>query len=198
MAHGLHPVSTNLSLLLSLSLPPSPPLSTSCTRDPPPSPRGLYLSSSPLSLRWGKETINDQQIKFLLCTASSLNLSPTVYVSVINHVHIYLASSWLQVPLAESLVESFWGRAVLAKHSNHLEAGREGYLAARKLDHLSSQAHISPQHDRWQAEGTACRGFMLNNQSAAQSWGEVFLMGDTLQKLDGYQEWTNKSAVSQG
>ncbi|CAL8360356.1 unnamed protein product [Arctogadus glacialis] len=100
------------------------------------------------------------------------------------------------VPLVESLVESFWGRAVLAKHSNHLEAGREGYLAARKLDHLYSQAQISPQHDRWQAEGTACRGFMLNNQSAAQSWGEVFLMGDTLQKLDGYQEWTN--AVSQG
>ena len=50
MAHGLPRVNQSLSP----PLPPSPPLSTSCTRDLPPSPRGLYLSSSPLSLRWGE------------------------------------------------------------------------------------------------------------------------------------------------
>ena len=48
--------------------------------------------------------------------------------------------------LVESLVEWFWGRAVLAKHSNHLDAGREAYLAARTLDRLYSQAQISPHH----------------------------------------------------
>ena len=48
--------------------------------------------------------------------------------------------------LVESLVEWFWGRAVLAKHSNHLDAGREAYLAARTLDRLYFQAQISPHH----------------------------------------------------
>ena len=105
----VYPVSTNLSLLLSLLLLPSLlpareislPLLGACTFLP------LLFPSAE-----GKEPINDQQIQFLLRTASSHPLSPTVHTSVINHVQIHFASSWLQVSLVESLVESFWGRGL--------------------------------------------------------------------------------------